>query len=183
MTTIPEGNLTFKFDDTWNIVIDYDKPGTSDYARYFQNDKVTAVDFVAGKTSTDNKQIVFIEVKNMRGHEARIENVEKFKNDAEILTKTIAKNVRDTFYGIIIGCRKTIASNNSEWKKINETLIDESSNIKVIFWLEADLPVIPTAPSLHSINQKLKNKLSKLTSSVLVSNMDNPVATIEVTST
>lgn len=183
MTTIPEGNLTFKFDDTWNIVIDYDKPATSDYARYFQNTNVTAVDFVAGKTSTDNKQIAFIEVKNMSGFEANTENIEKLRNNAEILTTTIAKNVRDTFYGIILGCRKTIATNHAEWKKINETLIDDSSDIKVILWLEANLSVIPTAPALHSITRKLKNKLSKLTDKVSVCNIDNTVATIEVTST
>lgn len=181
MTTIQEGNLTFQFDKTWDIVIDYDKSGTSDYVKYFQNDNVSAVDIVAAKKSGTTKQAVFIEIKDMRGYEGN--NEEKLRNSAEILTTTIAKNIRDTFYGIILGCRKTIATNNVEWKQLNEILVDSGNDIKVILWLEANLSVIPTLPTLHSITQKLKNKLSKLTNFVFVCNIANPVATITVTST
>ncbi len=159
-------------------MIDYDK-SSSDYTKYFQNDNVTAVDFVASKTTNTNKQIMFIKVKDMRGNEEN--NKKKLRNSAEVLTITIAKNIRNTFYGIILGCRKTIATNNTEWKKLNEILVDANNDIKVVLWLEANLSVIPTAPTLHSINRKLKTKLSKLTNFVIVSNRNNPIATITVT--
>ncbi len=175
MTELTEGRLIFKFDTNWDIVIDYDKNTNpvSDYVTYFQNDKVTAVDFVASKTNTSGiKQIFFIEVKDMQGFES--DNQNKLENNANLLTSTIAKNVRDTIYGIVIGNRKSTTSNHTEWINLLKILTNKENQIFVVLWLEADLTSLqPNPPQLHMITQNLKRKLSKLTHLVSIPRIDN----------
>jgi len=171
---IREGRLTFDFDDTWDIVINYDEKIISDYAKHFLNDKVSAVDFIASRTNASGaNQIVFFEVKDLRGHETKAENIVKLSNNAENLTSTIAKNVRDTFYGIVIGNRKTESTNHQEWIKLLNILKNAENQILVILWLEANLSVLPVLPTYHSILQVLKRKLNNLTNLVNVSNIAN----------
>ncbi len=184
MIPIKEGQLYFTFDDKWDIVINYDEPKNSDYAKYFQDDKVTAVDFIASKTKTSGtKQIVFIEVKDLRGHENKPENVEKLKDNANILTSVITKNVRDTIYGIVIGNRNTGTTNHNDWVELLNILKSSESQILVILWLEANFSVLPIQPSLHSILQLLKRKLNRFTSLVNVCSINsNSIDNLVVTS-
>lgn len=220
MTELKEGKLNFQFDNNWDIVIDYDKNTNpvSDYARYFQNDKVTAVDFVASKTNTSGtKQVFLIEVKDYRGYEIKapiIENInlsqvisDKVKDiiiseessineevlegivkDAikiykDYLPSTIAKNVRDTLYGIIIGNRNCETANHNEWINLLEIMKNKDSQIVIILWLEANLNELqPNPPQLHTILQNLKRKLSKLTDLVNICRIgNNSVSGLNVT--
>lgn len=129
--TIDEENLRFRFDDRW-VVIKYD-----DHRDYVERIKhlpeTKAVDFVA---LVDERFFYFIEVKDFRGH--RIENRDRVLGDG--LAIEVAQKVRDTIAGIVAAHH---CGNIEVWERFIECLTSSRTPVRVLLWLEDDLPPGP----------------------------------------
>lgn len=159
-----EGNQVFSFDDTSWVALKYDDETA--YRDRIQKLKGTeAVDFVG----THDKNLYLIEVKDFREH--RIEN-QKRLTDGYLAMET-GQKVRDTIAGII-GAYRT--SNPQKWDTFAKALLNNKTNVRVIIWVEYDLPVHykQREKVLAGVATKVyKAKLNWLTSKVLVSNQTN----------
>lgn len=182
MHIFEEGKLVLEFDSHWNSVIDYDEHSASDYIRFFRNDGVTALDFVASRENeTGNKQLFFIELKDVRGYEEQPETQQKLANSARELTNTVGRNLRDTIYGIVLGNRKPEADNYAQWQDFLKQLQRKDVQVIAVLWLEADLTVLPAKPTRHAITREFKRKVSKLTRQVWACDQsDNPIPGLQV---
>ena len=160
-----ESSLRFEFGNRWHVLkldehLDYRSrieklPGTK------------AVDFLG---VLDNNTIYFVEVKNLRGH--RIENKERLQDG--LLVEELGQKVRDSL-ACIIGAHR-VSARHEIWKNFVDILYDKQKSIKVIMWLEQDLPNHPIQQRkvLNNISStKFKSKLAWLTPYVMVGNLDN----------
>jgi len=155
-----------------------------DYRKHIGKlDGTKAVDFVG---LYDNEVLYFIEVKDFRGH--RIENKERllkgklpscqlvngecqFDKGCLSLPIELAQKVRDSIACIIGSCRTS--SEPEVWLPYANCLCHQK--IKVILWLEHDLPDYPLLrkKAMASISTKIfKQKLKWLTAKVLVCSSD-----------
>ncbi len=183
MTRIEEGNLVFEFGDKWQVF-------KLDEHRYYREriakiDETKAVDFVG---IFNNEILYFIEVKDFRGH--RIENRDRliktkvpscqlvngecqFDKGSLSLPIELAQKVRDSI-ACIIGNSHT-SSDSKTWLPYAKLIC--SQKIKVILWLEQDLPdnSFERKKVERSIRiKRFKQKLSWLTYKVLVCSSDKP---------
>lgn len=155
MTTVfQEGSLQFSFDDQWNV-IKYDKE--SDYREKIQKiAKTEAVDFLGIRES----ELYFLEVKGFRDY--RIETQRRLTSGELVLE--VAQKVRDTIAGVIAANRTS--SEPQKWHSFTQHLSNPSRPIRVVLWLEYDLPAYQKArskveASVHS--QQLKKAVKWLT--------------------
>jgi hypothetical protein len=160
-----ESALRFEFGNRWHVLKLDEHP---DYRNRIEKLSGTkAVDFLG---ILDNDTIYFVEVKNFRGH--RIENKERLQDG--LLVDELGQKVRDSLACIISAHR--VSSENELWKKFVDILCDKQKHIKVIIWLEQDLPNHPTQQrkTLNNISStKFKSKLAWLTPYVMVGSLDN----------
>jgi hypothetical protein len=157
--TIIERFLRFRFDDTW-AVIKYDDH--SDYVERIQHlPETKGVDFVA---VLDERFLYFIEVKDFRGH--RIENRARVK-DGDLAIE-VAQKVRDTIAGIVAAHHR---GSTEEWSRFIECLTNSVNPVRVLLWLEDDLPSGPRGRRHNQasvMTDRLKQHLSWLTPRVFV---------------
>jgi hypothetical protein len=149
MTRIEEGDLVFEFGEKWQV---FKLDEHRDYReRIAKIDETKAVDFVG----IFNHEILYlIEVKDFRGH--RIENIDRlFKaklpscqlvnGECQLdkgnlwLPIELAQKVRDSI-ACIIGNSHT-SSEAQTWQPYAKLICNQK--IKVILWLEQDLPTNP----------------------------------------
>jgi hypothetical protein len=159
-----EGNQQFDFDDgTW-VVLKYDEE-TAFRERIGKLQETKGVDFIG----IHDRNIYLMEVKDFRNH--RIENQHRLLN--EELPIEIGQKVRDTVAGII-GAYRT--SDPNKWEIFAKTLTTASKVIRVVVWLEYDLPTHNNARAKvkASVNTNIyKKRLNWLTSQVLVTSQVN----------
>ncbi len=129
MPTFEEGNLSFEFADSWQVVKYDEQPDYQSMARGLRGTK--GVDFVGVRSES---MLFLIEVKDLRGH--RIQNKERLLGGE--LADEIGQKVRDTVAGIV-GFRRT-SSVRETWRLFSECLADVSAPVKVVVWLERDTP-------------------------------------------
>ncbi len=157
-----EGYQRFSFDDAKWIVVKYDDE-TAYRERIGKLSETKALDFVG---IYHNQAIYLIEVKDFRKH--RIENQVRLTSGE--LPIEIGQKVRDTLAGIISAYR---TSDNQKWERFAKTLIDLKKDIKVVVWLEHDLPsyLKDRKKAAASIQTNVyKQKLNWLTTNVLIVN-------------
>jgi len=183
MTRIEEGYLVFEFSEKWQVFKLDEHP---DYREKIGKiDETKAVDFVG---IFNNETLYFIEIKDFRGY--RIENKERllksqlpscqlvndecqFDKGSLSLPIELAQKVRDSIACIIASCRTS--SEPKDWFPYANLLCQKKREIKVVLWLEQDLPPFPLLrkKARASINTKIfKQKLRWLTSKVLVCSCD-----------
>ncbi|QEH32540.1 hypothetical protein OJF2_10170 [Aquisphaera giovannonii] len=163
-TVIEERFLRFEFSDDWLAVKYDDHP---DYRERIGGLRETkAIDLVA--TFRRNRHTLhFIEVKDFRGH--RIENRERIR-DGELAVE-VAQKVRDTIAGIIAAHHRGKAET---WGPHAQCLVTPDRPVKVVLWLEEDLPHIPPGRPQNRasvLTDALKRELRWLTTKVLVLNI------------
>ncbi|MGC1376523.1 MAG: hypothetical protein WA821_09875 [Anaerolineales bacterium] len=154
----------FSFDDTKWVVLKYDDE-TAYRERIHKLSGTAAVDFVGAHSGN----LYLIEVKDFR--EYRIEN-QKRLTSGELAIES-GQKVRDTIAGII-GAYRT--SDSQKWDGFAKTLIAINKVVKVVVWVEYDLPSYDKARKkvLAFIQTNVyKQKLSWLTSQVLIANQAN----------
>lgn len=172
--TIDEENLRFRFDNRW-AVIKYDDH--RDYVeRIRQLPETKAVDFVA---VLDERFLYFIEVKDFRGH--RIENRDRVLGDG--LAIEVAQKVRDTIAGIVAAHH---CGNIEEWKRFIECLTRCDTPVRVVLWLEDDLPPDPRGRRQNHDSvrtDRLKQRFHWLTRQVIVASTKtgSPLSGVTVT--
>ncbi len=128
---IIEGYLQFEFDDRW-VVVKYDEH--RDYREKIGRLPDTkGMDFA---TVLDRSLLLFIEVKDFRGH--RIQNRERVQ-DGEPAVE-VAQKVRDTIAGIVAANHR---GTTDEWKPFVRCLTTSQKPARVLLWLEDDLPPGP----------------------------------------
>jgi len=157
--SIDEENLRFRFDDTW-VAIKYDDH--RDYVERIQRlPETKAVDFVA---VLDEWFLYFIEVKDFRGH--RIENRTRVQ-DGELAIE-VAQKVRDTIAGIVAAHHR---GSTEEWFRFIECLTNSVNPVRVLLWLEDDLPPGPRGRRHNQasvVTDRLKHHLRWLSPRVFV---------------
>lgn len=155
MKAIEESGLIFEHDEKTCKCLKFDEN-----IAYKKVDKMLkptkGVDFIY---IYDKEKIVFVEVKNFRGHTNDPASKKKFKADAEELMKAIAIKVRDS-----IACGMSSArfsTNDSKfWKLFSKAFLNEDKPVIVIAWLELDGFSDKEKKSLMATwNNKLKQKL------------------------
>lgn len=169
---IHEQNLLFTFEDSWQVVkLDDHRAYRSGLGKLAGS---KAVDFLG----IHQNQLYFIEAKDFRGH--RIENQQRLRSGQ--LGTEIAQKVRDSVACIVAAHRQ---SGNSEWQPFLKILRDQRKLVKVVVWLEHDLPADPYTRNKDRASiatKEFKKKLRWLTTTVLVANMaDNPLPALDVT--
>jgi hypothetical protein len=181
MTRIEEGYLAFEFGERWRV---FKLDEHRDYReRIGKLDETKAVDFIG---ILDDKELYFIEVKDFRGY--RIESKDRFLKgklpDCQLiegecqllkgelpLSVELAQKVRDSI-ACIIGAYRT-SSEPEVWAYYATLLCNKKRSIKVVLWLEHDLPSHLTLrrKAMESVSANfLKPKLKWLTHSVFVYN-------------
>jgi hypothetical protein len=153
-----EGRLRFEFDDSW-FVVKYDNH--PDYRKIERLDGTKAVDFIA----INRDSVLFlIEVKDIRGH--RIENRDRLRT-AELAIE-VGQKVRDTLAGIVGAHHR---GKREAWERVVVRLTSQEPSVRVLLWLEQDLPSKPTGRRSNEFSlliNALKGRLDWLTSKVLV---------------
>jgi hypothetical protein len=179
MTRFEEGDLVFEFGEKWQV---FKLDEHRDYReRIAKIDETKAVDFVG---IFNNEILYFIEVKDFRGH--RVENRDRlfkaklpscqlvngecqFDKGSLWLPIELAQKVRDSI-ACIIGNSNT-SSESEFWLPYAKLICNQK--IKVILWLEQDLPNNPIERNKVELSIRLKRfkqKLSWLTYNVLICN-------------
>ncbi|MEZ5672967.1 MAG: hypothetical protein R3E08_11560 [Thiotrichaceae bacterium] len=166
-----ESRLKFNFADTWQI---FQLDSSNFYRKRLsaQVEETKAVDFVG----IHQQVLYFVEVKNFKGH--RIENKGRLEK-SELSTES-AQKVRDSIACIIAANR---SSETEKWQDYKKLLCNPETMLKVIIWLEQDLPKYRRQKARNSTEiKRFKEKLSWLTSQVFVVNQENhrlPDVTVE----
>lgn len=165
MPHIEEGFLAFDFSDSWRILkLDEHRDYRERIARL---EGTKAVDFLS---ILDEQELYLIEVKDFRGH--KIETRDRLLTGE--LSIEVAQKVRDSL-ACIIGAFRT-SSEPEFWQPYATLLCNRGRTIKIVLWLENDLP-----PPHLRLRQKFmasisgnvfKQKLTWLTSRVLVCGSD-----------
>jgi hypothetical protein len=157
--TFEEGHLRFRFDDSW-YAIKYDEH--PDYRERIERlDGTKAVDFVAVYLDS---QLFLIEVKDFRGH--RIDNQPRLREGE--LAIEVGQKVRDTVAGIVAAYHR---GNDEDWERAVRRMGCRESPVRVILWLEQDLPPGPPGRRHNQASvliDALRNRLQWLTPRILV---------------
>lgn len=160
MSRFEAGYLAFEFGNRWHVLKLDEHPVYRERIEKAEGTK--AVDFLG---ILENRELYFIEVKDFR--QFRIENKERLSSGE--LAIELAQKVRDSL-ACIIGAYR-ISSEIEQWQPYTALLWDRSKVVKVVLWLEHDLP--PYLPArrkaLASVRTNVfKQKLTWLTRRVLV---------------
>ncbi len=159
---LEEGGLVFEFSDPWNV-LKLDEH--SDYReRIAKLEGTKAVDFLG----ILDEALYLIEVKDFRGH--RIENKDRLTSGE--LSIEIGQKVRDSL-ACVVGAYRT-SSAPETWTPFVRILSDKLKAVKVVLWVEHDLPDhhLARRKAKASVEtQVFKKKLNWLTSQVLVCNL------------
>ena len=119
------------------------------------------MDFVAVHA---NARLYLIEVKDFRGH--RIENRHRVR-DGELALE-VGQKVRDTIAGTVAAHHR---GGTEDWDEAVRQLTDSSQPVRVLLWLEQDLPPSSRARRLNELSvltNALKQRLEWLTPRVFV---------------
>lgn len=161
----------FIFNDNWTVIKYDDDPAYRE--RIGKLSKTKSLDFI-GLYDND---LYLIEVKDYRNH--RIPNQPRLiKGELAII---LGQKVRDTIAGII-GAYRT--SNPQKWDGFAHNLIDRNRVIRVVLWLEYDMP--PHPEGRRKVRASVENKVFKkqlkwLTGQVIVVNQsDNILPGVDV---
>lgn len=164
MKQFKESRLLFEFGNRWHV---FKLDEHRDYReRIGKIDDTKAVDFIG---ILDDSELYLIEVKNYRGD--RIKFKDKLLKGA--LHKELAQKIRDSV-ACIIGAYRT-SSVPEHWAAYAKLLCNKKREIRIILWLEYDLPPHPYLRK--KMNNFLgarvfKQKLKWLTNQVQVENVD-----------
>ncbi len=136
MPTLQEGNLTFSFNDNWQV-IKYDD--SSFHTKYFQSfaGGSKAVDFIA----FHNQELWLIEVKDYRVY-ARTKTIDLYVE--------IAGKVRATLAGLLAVNSRNHPSGDGETKSIIKSAFQRPYSLRVAFHLEGSI----THKSIHKPDPK-----------------------------
>ena len=127
-TVFDEEHLRFEFSEDWSVI---KFNAHRDYVERIRNLPGTkALDFVAVHTGT---RLYLIEVKDFRGH--RIENRPRV-SDGELALE-LGQKVRDTIAGIVAAYHR---GSIEDWARPVRRLTDAGEPVRVLLWLEQDLP-------------------------------------------
>ena len=164
MIRIEVERLAFEFSEQWSA-FKFDEH--HDYRQGIAKiDKTKAIDFLG---IFDNSVLFFIEVKDFRGY--RIENKERLSTGE--LAMEAAQKVKDSL-ACIFGALHT-SSEPEYWQPYSRLLCTPDSPIKVVLWIEEDLPTHPhlRQKAMAATRTKVfKQKLAWLTKRVLVCGSD-----------
>lgn len=161
-----EGSLRFSFDSSWQVVKYDDTPLYRDGVGVIPFTK--AVDFIGLRKGT----LFLVEVKDFREH--RIEN-ERRLTEGELAVE-IAQKIRDSIAGLV-GAHRT-AANPEAVAPFVRVFVKADSEIKVVIWLEHDLPEYPSKREKVKMSVEgnaFKKKLRWLTPKVFVANVNHNV--------
>jgi hypothetical protein len=160
MTRLEEKRLAFEFSDEWRV-FKFDEH--HDYRKGIEKiDNAKAVDFLG---IFEDSTLYFVEVKDFRGY--RIENKARLSNME--LAIELAQKVKDSL-ACIVGSFHS-SSEPKYWQPYVTLLCRKNSQIKIVLWLEDELPKHPEARQkvMASTRTKVfKQKLSWFTTHVLV---------------
>ena len=173
MTFPPESDLNFDFSDAhWTCLLQFDK------TRDFQN----AQEALSGTKGVDftgileNQSLVFIEVKNFRGH--RIETKPRIEGGDDPVWLEAAKKIRDSV-SVVVGSARNSTHLKETWQRYLEIMGSEKRYIHFVLWLEQDLPAQASKAKRKSekneieLRRDLKKSLHWLTPRVDVANVQN----------
>lgn len=164
----------FSFDDSTWLVLKYDEE-TAYRERIANLAETKGVDFIGIHAS----DLYLIEVKDFRNF--RIQTQPRLTSGE--LSIEVGQKARDTVAGII-GAYRT-SSDPQKWEAFAKKLTASNKVIRIVVWLEYDLPTHNTARDKvrASVDTKVyKKQLSWLTSQVLVVNQSsNTVPNLVVT--
>jgi hypothetical protein len=153
------------FDDSKWIVLKYDEE-TVYLDRIAKLQETKGVDFIGIHAS----DLYLIEVKDFRNF--RIQTQPRLTSGE--LAIEVGQKVRDTVAGIV-GAYRT-SSDPQKWELFAKKLIANNKVIRIVIWLEYDLPTHNTARDKvrASVETNIyKKRLNWLTSQVLVTNQTN----------
>lgn len=166
MTRFCEGYLAFEFGSRWQVIKLDDHP---DYRQRLEKQVgAKAVDFLA---ILDKKELYLIEVKDFRRD--RIPTKERLLRGE--LAIELAQKVRDSL-ACIIGAYRT-SSRPEEWQPYATLLCNPKRRIKVVLWLEYDLPAhLPSRKKVmfSARANAFKRRMTWLTPQLFVLNLDQP---------
>jgi len=159
-----ESGLAFTFGERWQV-------GKLDEHRDYRRGLGTlegskAVDFLG---ILDGRELYLIEVKNFRHY--RIENKERLSTGE--LALELAQKVRDSL-ACLIGAYHT-SDEPDFWQPVVKLLCHQKRKIKIVLWLEHDLPPSPLARQkvVQLVSKKVfKSRLTWLTSQVILESRD-----------
>ncbi|KHD07682.1 hypothetical protein PN36_03325 [Candidatus Thiomargarita nelsonii] len=176
MTRIEEGSLAFEFGERWCV---FKLDEHRDYrGRIGKLSETKAVDFIG---ILDDKTLYFIEVKDFRSHriankdrllKGKLPECQLIKGELPLPIE-LAQKVRDSV-ACIIGAYHS-SSFPAHWAPYAKLLCHKDKQIKVILWLERDLPSHPSLIKKTRAFLKanvFKQQLRWLTSHVRVESMD-----------
>jgi hypothetical protein len=131
MTRFSESDLTFEFDENWDI-FQYDEH--SDY-RHLPIPTPSGVDFL-GHIS---KKIVFFEVKNFKNRDKRqhLSIFKKISGNPPTIVEIVSKKVFDTKNAIAFLSKKE-TENLMFWQNWQRKLGDKTNQQLLILWLELE---------------------------------------------
>ena len=166
---IQEDNLLFKFKGNWSCVLKYDErddKGAPKLAEYRKVHDATigakAVDFMG---ILEQKNLIFIEVKDFRSHE--IENSDRVVTGK--LATEVATKVRDTI-AAIVGANRTSSTKESDaFKSYFNLLSNLKKDIYIVLWCEGEFSNQFKFANYNGV-KLLKEKLSWLTTKVFILN-------------
>lgn len=167
MTAWNEGYIRFEFGSAWNVLkLDEDAGYRSGIEKV---DETKAVDFAG---MYDKGDLFLIEVKDFRKY--RIPNKQRLSSGE--LAIEVAQKVRDSL-ACIIGCHRTNDA-SAVWTEMAKILMDRKKEIKVVIWLEHDLPSHSQSrnKAIAGIGTDVfKKRLFWLTKKVLVADSNNNI--------
>lgn len=158
---LKEGDLEFDFDDeAWNHVIKFDEQ--PEYAKVKNLIPETkGVDFTG---ILNESSFVAIEVKDFRGFKSH-----EHHRDLDV---EVAQKVVGTLATILGACR-TSTHNYARWRAYEKLVQNKKQEVYIILWYEVD-PLHSKQKHLSAkrgvLGQKLKSRISWLTSKALVTN-------------
>ena len=161
---ITEGNLEFDFDDQfWSHVIKFDEH--PDYAKV--KNKVPETKGVDFTGILNQSSFIAIEVKDFRGFRSQ-----EHHRDLDI---EVAQKVVGTLATILAGCR-TSTHDFERWQEYGKLIQNKKEDVYIILWYEVD-PLHGKQKQLLAkrsiLGQKLKAKISWLTSKALLANCED----------
>lgn len=166
--TFTESNLTFSFEEENWEVLKYDaEPKYTEIKNRLDGTK--AIDFLGFHKNT----LVMFEVKGFRGYGSQKSVNDRLADGMEILTTEVAQKVKDTV-AVIVGISRNIAPGNTIWEKAAKQIL-HNKNLMIVAWIEEDLSTLvqrqrkKTEMSIRT--EKLKNKLSWLTTNISIDNI------------
>jgi hypothetical protein len=163
-----ESNLIFSFEDEIWEVLKYD-----DDQKYIEiSNKLSgtkAIDFLGFYNNT----LVMFEVKGFRGYGSQKSVNDRLAEGMDVLSTEVAQKVKDTV-AVVVGISRNIEAVNTIWEKAANQIL-ENKHLMIIAWIEEDLKTqvqkLRKKTEMGVRTEKLKNKLSWLTTAISIDNI------------